>query len=382
MTQTYTFSPITATDRAGLVWVAAILSLMFSVLTLATRIQIKLHTLGLDDYCICAGTLVAIGQYIATYIGLHNGVGISSALMPQQKAHQLGEILVATQIMYILALALSKLSVVFFMKRLFTRDHIKAWWACNAALVLTIVWGIGSCLIATVECGPSHVLYGSARCSGKLTRWGIIIGTGAAIEILYVGLAIALVWPLQMTTYIKATVVFAFAFRLICVVFAALHGLYIGRYVHATDPGLAIAYVLVWQQVELGYALMAATIPTLKSFIRGYNKAMGFEASYEDKRGLGGGYNLGSYGRSGNMSHNNSGLRSKQHRSRVGTEPEQMDDHDLRPRDGEYRAGAYHDPVRKVRRQTSTGSGDSEDPIIRRDVMVTIESQRASGAVM
>ena len=201
------------------------------------------------------------------------------------------------------------------------------------------------------------------------------------MEVFYVALAVALVWPLQMTTYIKATVVFAFAFRLLCVVFAAMHGLYVGRYIDAADPGLAIANVLVWQQVELGYALMAATIPTLKSFIRGYNKAMGFEASYLEKPGLGGGYNLGSYGRSANMSDINSGLRSKQHRSRIGTDSEQMGDHDLRPRDGEYRAGAYHDPVRKVKRQASTGSGNSEDPIIRRDVIVMVESQRASGAV-
>ncbi|KAK5109244.1 hypothetical protein LTR62_007226 [Meristemomyces frigidus] len=106
-----------------------------------------------------------------------------------------------------------------------------------------------------------------------------------------------MVWPLQITAYIKAAVILAFSFRLVCVVFAALHAVHLGRYAHATDPGLAIANVLVWQQVELGYALMAATILTLMSFIRGYNKAMGFEQSYSGKRGHGGGYNLDSYSR-------------------------------------------------------------------------------------
>ena len=180
-----------------------------------------------------------------------------------------------------------------------------------------------------------------------------------------------------MSTYIKFTVVFAFAFRLICVIFSAFHGVYIGHYVHARDPGLFIADVLVWQQVELGYSLISATIPTLKSFVRGYNKAMGFDPSYQEKRGLGGGYNLGSYGVSGNRSNPNSRQRSKNEISRIRPDPEPMMDHDLRPHDGEYRAGAYHDPMRRVRRQTSTGSGDSEDPIIRRDVSVTVESQSA-----
>jgi hypothetical protein len=168
MTQTYTFSPVTATDRAGLVWVAAILSLMFSVLTLATRIMIKLHTLGLDDWFLVGGTLLALGQYIAIYVGLSDGVGVSTKLLAQSHAEKLGSILVATQILFLLALALSKLSVVFFMKRLFTRDHKKAWFACNAALVLTVLWGVASCLIATVECGPTNVLYGTARCTGKV----------------------------------------------------------------------------------------------------------------------------------------------------------------------------------------------------------------------
>ncbi|KAK3071924.1 hypothetical protein LTR53_007770 [Teratosphaeriaceae sp. CCFEE 6253] len=377
MSQTYTFSPVTATDHAGLVWVAAILSLMFSVLTLATRFQIKARTLGLDDWTLAAGTLVAVGQYIAIYVGLSDGVGTSTALLRQEHAQKLGRTLMATQILFLLAMTLCKLSVVLFMRRLFTREFKMAWLACHIALILTVVWGVGSILTVSVGCGPSHTVYGSQRCVGKLTRWGVVTGISAFLEIFYVALAFTLVYPLQMARSIKVTVVGAFAFRLLCAVFAALHALYIARYVRSSDPGLAIANVLVWQQVELGYALIAATIPTLKSFIRGYSKAMGWESSYQEKRGLGGGYNLNSYGRSKNASAQNSRLRSTNNASRARPENLGADDRDLRPHEGEYHAGAYHDPTRKVRRVTSTGSGDSEDPIIRRDVSVTVEHESA-----
>ena len=174
-----------------------------------------------------------------------------------------------------------------------------------------------------------------------------------------------------MSRYIKIVVVSAFSFRLAGVIFAAFHGVYMEDYIRAADPGLAIANVLVWQQVELGYALIGSTIPTLKSFVRGYNKAMGWEAAYE-KRGLGGGYNLGSYVRSGGRSQGiskiGSGGGSKIRR--------QADDAvGLRPEQGQYNVGVSHGSFsgnKAVRRLSDAPSGDSEEPIIRRDVLVTI----------
>ena len=170
MAQTYTFSAVTSTDRAGLVWVAAILSLLFSVLTLATRVQVKLHTLGNDDWLILGATVIAIGQYAAIYSGLENGVGRSSELLGREQAMELGKSVLASEVLYIIALALSKLSVVFFMKRLFTRDHKMAWWAGNIAIALTVVWGVAACLAISVGCGPSTILQGQERCSGEVSQ--------------------------------------------------------------------------------------------------------------------------------------------------------------------------------------------------------------------
>ena len=198
-----------------------------------------------------------------------------------------------------------------------------------------------------------------------------------AHELSYIALAIVLVWPLQMTTYIKVTVVSAYMFRLGCAALAALRGTWIGTYVHSSDPGLAIADVLVWQQVCIGYALISATIPTIKGFIRGYNKAMGFDdSSYAAKRRIGGGYNLESYAeRSANPSASNSRMRSQLGGSRIRHESDPIE---LRPDEHDYQAGAYHEPIRSgkgVRRMNSSGSGNSEEPIIRRDISVTVEHE-------
>lgn len=212
----------------------------------------------------------------------------------------------------------------------------------------------------------------------QTVRWSIVIGTDAFLEICYVALSVALVVPLQMKSYIKVTVVAAFAFRLPCVVLSSLHGVAIHRFITSDDPGLSIANRLLWQQVVLGYALVSATIPTLKSFIRGYNKAIGRDVSTRSRK-LGGGYGLDSYGRSGTES--GLELRSVPHKGMKRGQGDFADKIKLRPKDGQqYRANAFGDNDRLVdehKRRASNGSHGSEDPIIRRDISIAVEYEDA-----
>jgi hypothetical protein len=53
----YIFSQVTATDRAGILYVATILSLIFSVITLIVRYHIQRRTFGLDFWFIFAATV-------------------------------------------------------------------------------------------------------------------------------------------------------------------------------------------------------------------------------------------------------------------------------------------------------------------------------------
>lgn len=183
--------------------------------------------------------------------------------------------------------------------------------------------------------------------------------------------------PLQMQAYIKVTVVAAFAFRIPCIVLSALHGVAIHRFLIADDHGLAVANRLLWQQVVLGYALVSSTIPTLKSFVRGYNKAIGRDYSSRSRK-LGGGYGLDSYGRTGDES----ALEMRSMQKRTGGRSQNGDDLNkiqLRSDGQDYRADAFVNKHRsdKSDRRTSSGSHGSEDPIIRRDISIAVEYEDA-----
>lgn len=164
----YIFAEITSTDRAGVVWVATILSLLYSALTLLARFVIKYHSLGLDDWAILAATVAALGQYIAVFVPLRHGLGISSSVLAQDAGETLGSGVMASQIMFIIAVALTKLSVVLFIKRLLTQNLRGAWWAANITMGLTVAWGIASVLVISVGCSPSAAVLEPEMCTGKV----------------------------------------------------------------------------------------------------------------------------------------------------------------------------------------------------------------------
>jgi len=164
----YIFAEITSTDRAGVVWVAAILSLLYSLSTLIVRFFVKQHTLGYDDWLILAATVVAVAQYIAVFVSLSQGLGASTLLQAEETARTLGSGVMANGLLFIFAAAITKLSVVFFVKRLLTHELRKAWWATHVVLGLTVAWAIAAALLVSVGCSPRDALYEPQKCTGMV----------------------------------------------------------------------------------------------------------------------------------------------------------------------------------------------------------------------
>lgn len=222
----------------------------------------------------------------------------------------------ASQIFLVLSLALAKGSIAALMLRLFTR-HMevtrKSWTLCSATIVLICAWGIGSIIAISVSCTPSHLIDEDAqRCSFQVTRWRIITAFNIFIEMLLMLLPILFIWPVQMKRCIKFQVVIAFGVRLPVIGFAAAHLHYVSNYTHSADASKAIIPALLYQQFELFWSLLAATIPTLKAFMRSFNSGFGMEIDLDAY-----GYGSGSQGY-----HNGSfPLQSLQNRSRTKEEP-------------------------------------------------------------
>jgi hypothetical protein len=93
------------------------------------------------------------------------------------------------------------------------------------------------------------------------------------------GVAVQLVWSLQMSLKAKLFVIFAFSARLPVVAFAALRLYYLHN--HFLDTSLTAEY-LVLTQWQMGYAIMSSTFTSMGPFLRPFDQGM-HTSSYQNK---------------------------------------------------------------------------------------------------
>ncbi|OCK78851.1 hypothetical protein K432DRAFT_383549 [Lepidopterella palustris CBS 459.81] len=364
------FSEVTDDNHAGTIWIVAILCLIYSVLTFITRGFIKWKMIGIDDYVLIAAQVVAFAQYGSLFSSLHNGLGRTVEQLPNNMREKVSEGAMGTEILLLLSLCLSKASVVFLIRRVFTRDMKRFWRICNILLGCIAVWGLASILVVTVGCSTTHYLPPTqgATCSGYLTRWEIVIALDVATELIFVFLPIYLVWDLQMAFDLKARVFIAFLFRLPVAAFALTFLLKFNNSLTSTNPGVAIASALTWQQAELSYSLISATIPCLKSFIQSFDTSFGHGQDTSIVH-----YGNGSSG--GQASHRATIKMTslKTGRSMNASQSRGSFDGPLRPDKMKNSTTIYaNGEVRSADRSSVSSKAGSQEMIIRRDVQFDV----------
>ena len=140
-----------------------------------------------------------------------------------------------------------------------------------------------------------------------LYRWITVGALAAVVEFVLAGLAILLVWDLQMKARDKGRVVTGFAIRLVVVVPIILRLL--SLHSHATkSPAQPISFLFtmpeLWTQLELHLCLVAATVPCLRLFLKSFSTGyFGMAISQLDPTGT----VLATKGDSYNMSNMKSG---------------------------------------------------------------------------
>ncbi|KAF2435934.1 hypothetical protein EJ08DRAFT_295621 [Tothia fuscella] len=279
--EAHRFSSITDDSKAGILWIASLIAGVYSVLSVLVRFYIKRKCYGLDDWACAVATLVSLGSFVAIYVALSQGLGKSSTLLHATQLHDISDSVFASRIALIVALSLSKFSTVLLIKRLFSQDMALHQLLCDIVLGCIAIWGFASMIGVSVRCNPGTLLEtASIGCSGQLLRWKLIGICDAITEASIVLLSTGLVWRLQMRFDVKLRVILAFVFRLPIIPAAIIHILLIHD-IPADNLARTIIPALACEQVELGYSLLSATIPNLKSFIMSFDTAMMMDVSYK-----------------------------------------------------------------------------------------------------
>ena len=89
------FAIDTAHDKSAEVWIASFLSLIYSILTLGARVYLKgwlAGTFGPDDASILIAQVLALGQFVTTMYGVHEGLAKDLSLLDKSRKDHIAKV--------------------------------------------------------------------------------------------------------------------------------------------------------------------------------------------------------------------------------------------------------------------------------------------------
>jgi hypothetical protein len=113
--------------------------------------------------------------------------------------------------------------------------------------------------------------------STKTNRWVGIAVTDSALELAIFAIPVWILWGVNTQRSYKTMILVAFASRLFVPVLAGIHAWTAADWAHELPPFEPVSAVVpfLWLNVETNYAIMAATFPTLGTFVKSLNTRWG-----------------------------------------------------------------------------------------------------------
>ncbi|KAF2846383.1 hypothetical protein T440DRAFT_471833 [Plenodomus tracheiphilus IPT5] len=324
---------ITPDDKRGLLIVTGAIVLAYVWTCFIIRLWLRWQTREwrADDWALAVATFLNTTQSAVIFHLVNLGLGATLQDLSQSQLQQLGKEGFVSQLLYIYVLYASKLSVLFLYLRLSSRGGHGL--ASRGVIVASSIWALLSTVLIATPCNPLQAFEKDVTCTNRWPKWQAIGALDIVTEIFIFGIAIQLVWGLQMPTRAKLLVIFAFSARLPVVGIAGIR-LYLWH--RLTTSSSTYEYVVATQW-QMGYAIMSSTITGMGPFLRPFNKE----------------YTTSNYKRSAY------GLGSQ-----PSTQPASstMDSAALRPR-ASWRSQSYLMETLPSRRDSNTMLPDSAQPI-------------------
>ncbi|KAH7109401.1 hypothetical protein B0J13DRAFT_632370 [Dactylonectria estremocensis] len=277
------FSPVAFNDHAGQLWIVTILSLIYSALVATARAYIKYRMFGFDDILIALAMVLHLAQSISVFVGLNNGLSKFNSITPPEQWATSSKSTLAAVIFCLLALSVTKCSILALILRIIGSKTGKSKLFCIGLMVLSAVWGIGSCSAFLVNCRANTLLTPDnvKQCPNQDTRWAVITAIDISTEILTWLLVVRLSWTVNMSFTRKCQVVIAFSFRIPLIALSAIHLAYFSKYPASAEPQFTVTNSVLFQQAMIVWSLISATVPNLKNFLKSFSIGMGFPLAFD-----------------------------------------------------------------------------------------------------
>jgi len=263
------FTTPTDIDHRPWLWVAIILSLIYSFLCLGARILAKWGLFWYDDAILAAAYAFAVAHWGIIFSAAANGMGVLGSALPAQALDKAAHLYFVGRIPVFIALALSKLSVLVFTRRIFTGNFYGERIMFAVAYALVAVYGVLAVVLSSAGCRPGESLVAqpNAVCDNNARRWIVIIIFEVITEVQLMAIPIYFVSKNEMRMSKKLIVVFVYIFRVFVAAFAIGTVVEYSLAIRSGETSIALVPVAILQETLLCLSLLTASIPCLKPFV-------------------------------------------------------------------------------------------------------------------
>ncbi|KAK5116833.1 hypothetical protein LTR85_009093 [Meristemomyces frigidus] len=217
-------------------------------------------------------------------IAVRYGLGDKMKGAPGGKQETVLKMMYAGQLLYLVALAISKAAVAALLHRLAgTRKQKRAALALMCAIA---AWGVAGIFALGLRQDLAQPWSAeSLFAESTHVRWVVVETSGLVFEALIFASVLSLVWNLHANQSTKSTVVGGFLFRLGLFAIVPVRLYYASRAYHSNvsvSPTFAATLPEILSQLEMHYSAIGATVPCLRIFLRsfhsGYLGGLGLDA--------------------------------------------------------------------------------------------------------
>ncbi|KAI2974184.1 hypothetical protein CBS147323_1573 [Aspergillus niger] len=306
-----------APDHVDEIAIATIYLMVIMILAVLIRLAFRLHmlrSLEWDDGTISPALIFAVAQCAVILVGTEHGLGKRKLSLNDTEVQILEKVLYSSNILYVLALNLAKISVLLLLNRLaVNRWHKKIlFWTS----VLVGIWTVPVFFTLAFQCGvPEPWDASNGHCIDIFAFWAGISPIDIITELVICILPIYIVKPVQVIFGKKVTVVVAFFIRIFVVITTIIRLIFM-RYSKpypSTDMNDAAFATTITTECVLCVSIMTACIPCLKPFLDAFDSGM-LNVSLHKR--IGGGSNSNSYGNTYALTSMTKGVKESATRSR------------------------------------------------------------------
>ncbi|CAI7668089.1 unnamed protein product [Penicillium palitans] len=200
-------------------------------------------------------------------------MGKRQSALSTQQVIDVEKTLYASDLLYVLALSLTKISVLEFLNKLCVNKSHKI--VCFWTSIVVLVWTFPVFFTLAFKCGaPRPWEMDNGKCIDTFRFWAAISSVDIVTEIIICLLPIYIIKPVQVSFGKKVPVVVAFAYRLTVIIATIMRLVFMHNAPNSTDMTQSAFETRITTQCVLCVTLITACIPCLKPFLDAFDSGM------------------------------------------------------------------------------------------------------------